>query len=215
MKLSNSYYIASNGPAGASTFAPSGDSEKVVFDIVITDPCKTATVNDVTYSPSTISVVDGSSATTTYIAPTNSVMDTHSTPSLFCDSTSYGIFTDNDGTDTAPSNGWAAISGPVSSTYTVTIDTSLDLNLIANEASVTYTLYVKSTLDSYTSQVKYTALTVTITEVGCDCSYLRWTNPSADMPTLDVASLSTLTVPVPTRDDSATAEQAAYQKCDF
>jgi len=31
---------------------------------------------------------------------------------------------------------------------------------------------------SYSTRTRYDALTITITEAGCDCSYLKWTNPS-------------------------------------
>lgn len=59
VKLSNTITIASNGPAGSTTFTPSTDSEKTVFTIVVTDPCETATINALTFSPSTVSVADG------------------------------------------------------------------------------------------------------------------------------------------------------------
>ena len=73
----------------------------------------------------------------------------------------------------------------------MTIDTTQDLSLIADEASVSHSIQIKSTLDSYTSVTKYTQLDITITQVGCDCSSLAWDNPSHLTPTIAVASSST------------------------
>jgi len=154
VKLSNAITIASNGPAGSTTFTPASDSEKTVFTVIITDPCATATINSLVFSPSSISVVDKQTATTTFSDPTNSVMDTHSDPALLCGSTSYQIFLDT--SDTALTLAWAVLSGPVSGVYTITIDTTVDLSLIADEASVTHSLQIKSTLDSYTARTAYT-----------------------------------------------------------
>ena len=124
VKLSNTLTIASNGPAGSTTFTPSADSDKTVFDITVTDPCTTATINSLSFSPSTVSVEDGSSTTVTFSVPTNSVMDTHSDPALLCGSTSFQLFEDT--SDTALQSAWAVLSGPVSGVYTITIDTTVD-----------------------------------------------------------------------------------------
>ena len=211
VKLSNTITIASNGPAGSSTFTPASDSEKVVFTITVTDPCTTATINSLTFSPSSISVQDKGTATTTFSAPTNSVMDTHSDPALLCGATSFALYSDT--SDTALSTAWAVLSGPVNGVYTITIDTTVDLTLIGNEASVSHSIQVKSTLDSYTSRTGYTQLDITITEVGCDCSYLQWVNPSHLTPTVAVGTPYTGTVPVPTADDSLKTTVNDFEKC--
>ena len=57
-----------------------------------------------------------------------------------CLESTIAIYSDN--ADTAIGS-WAALTGPVAGVYTITIDTTQDLNLIANEASVTKTDYVK------------------------------------------------------------------------
>lgn len=44
LKLSNTVTIASNGPAGSSTFTPANDNEKIVFTVTVVDPCTTATI---------------------------------------------------------------------------------------------------------------------------------------------------------------------------
>ena len=176
MKLSNTITISSNGPAGSTTFTPASDSDKVVFTITVTDPCVLATINSLSFTPSSISVVDKSVATATFSDPTNSVMDTHSDPALLCGITSYALYSDT--SDTALLSAWAVLSGPISGVYTITIDTTVDLTLIDEEASVTHSIQVKAQLDSYTARTTYTQLDVAITEVGCDCSYLKWVNPS-------------------------------------
>ena len=81
---------------------------------------------------------DGASATTTFSAPINSVMATHDDPALLCGSTSFELFLDT--SDTALAKPWAVLSGPVSGVYTITIDTTKDLDLIANEASKAHTI---------------------------------------------------------------------------
>ena len=213
VKLSNNLRIQNNGPNAGSTateyFTPSTDSDKVVFTITVTDPCATATINALSFTPSTVSVTDGSTATATFTAPTNSVMDGLGVTDLLCGATSFALYSDT--SDTALTSAWAVLTGPASNgEYTITIDTTVDLTLIDNEASVTHNIQVKSHLDDYTSRTVYTQLTVTITEIGCDCSALAWDNPSHLTPTVAVGTPSTQTVPLPTANTGATATNNAF-----
>lgn len=91
--------------------------------------------------------MDGQTTTVTFIDPTNSVMDGKSTASLLCETVTHEIFLDNDGNDSPPTSTWVVLSGPVAGTYTITFDPKQDQTLIAGEASVTHTVYVKTTLD--------------------------------------------------------------------
>jgi len=138
MKLSNTITIANNGPAGSSTFTPAADSDRVLFTITITDPCETATITALTFAPTSISVQDGATATTTFSVPTNSVMVAHSDPALLCGNTAFALYADT--SDTAITTGWVALSGPVNNVYTITVDTKKDLTLIGAAASVTKTI---------------------------------------------------------------------------
>lgn len=147
VKLANEITIASNGPAGSTTFTPASDAEKTVFTIDIVDPCVTATINQIAFSTASPSVMDGQTTTVTFIDPTNSVMDGKSTASLLCETVTHEIFLDNDGNDSPPTSTWVVLSGPVAGTYTITFDPKQDQTLIAGEASVTHTVYVKTTLD--------------------------------------------------------------------
>jgi hypothetical protein len=52
VKLVNTLTIPGNGPGGSTTFTPATDADKVVFTIVIEDPCKTTTIGDVDFKDS-------------------------------------------------------------------------------------------------------------------------------------------------------------------
>ena len=76
-----------------------------------------------------------------------------------------------------------------------------------------HSIQVKSTLDSYTARTTYNQLDITITEVGCDCQYLLWVNPSHSTPTIAVGTPLTENVPIPTADDSQKTTINDFQKC--
>jgi hypothetical protein len=111
------------------------------------------------------------------------------------------------------------ISGPVSDTYTLTIDTTADSSLIANESSVTISLYIKATLDDYTSDNResYTQVNIVINEVTCDCSAMAWDDPTSGV-TVSSAILagtgsSTQTLAVPGSNTGARTSNTAFDKC--
>lgn len=156
--------------------------------------------------------MDGSTATTTFTVPTNSVMDAKNDPALLCGTTSFALFEDTNETALSSTN-WAYITGPVSGVYTITVDTTRDLTLIASQASVSHPIQVRARLDSYTTRKTFTTLAITITQAGCDCSYLAWDNPSSVTASVAVGTPSTQTVPVPTANTGATATVNAFKKC--
>ena len=131
--FTNSITIASNGPAGSSTFNLNAANERVTFSIEVTDPCSASTANAVVFNDSNptvvtdIAVTDGNSVVITIDAPTNSFSVSEGVSDR-CGAMSAAVYTDNNGSDTNPTNNWASISGPDFSTgaYTLTIDTSLD-----------------------------------------------------------------------------------------
>ena len=147
--FTNTITVASNGPAGSSTFNVNTVSDQVSFSIVVTDPCSASTANTVTFKDDTnaaitsITVTDGSTVTVTIDKPTNSFATTEGVPDR-CGSMSAAVYTDNNGSNTNPTNNWAAITGPDFTTgaYTLTIDTTKDLTLISDESSVAKTLYI-------------------------------------------------------------------------
>jgi hypothetical protein len=156
VKLANTITIASNGPAGSTTFTPATDADKVLWTFDVLDPCATTTIDTISVTP--VVIVDGQSTTFTFTDPGNSVMTTYSLTDAICGTVTHAITADNLGT--AMSTNWVTLSGPVAGVYTVTIDTTVDLSLIANEASVSYTHYIQTTLTAYTSQKTYSAIAI-------------------------------------------------------
>ena len=140
VKLGNTLTIANNGPAGSTTFTPSGDSEKIVFTVTIEDPCLTATIPDADLQDSnpasvtSMTLTMGDAGSVTFSAATDSVTTLYSSTIGLCGSVQYELVETNDGSDTAISTAAFTIAGPVSNVYTVHVDTNQDLNLIANEA---------------------------------------------------------------------------------
>ena len=185
VSVQNTVSMSSNN-AGSTSFAPSDSNDKVEFTITIADPCKTATVNTITVSgadssgPYSKSVTDGSTTTVTFVRPTTSV-ESSTGISAVCGDTSYTLHSDNSGTAFTYNAAWAVITGPTSDTYTLTIDTTADLSLIAAEASKTISVYIKATLDDYTSDNResYTQVDIVIGKVTCDCSAMAWDDPTS------------------------------------
>ena len=218
--FTNSIAIASNGPAGSSTFNLNASNQQVSFDIAVTDPCAASTANTVVFKDGSgntitdITVTDGGTTTVTIDAPTNSFAVSDGVADR-CGSISAAVYTDNNGSNTNPTNNWATITGPDFTTgaYTLTIDTTADLTLISDEASVAKTLYIFTQLVDYTSQTQYSSFTVNIGETTCDCTALLWTSPSVTSVSLAVGSTDTPTFPLPTADTTNTASNNAFAKC--
>ena len=190
-------------------------SGTVDFNVVITNPCLAAngmTINAIAFTVASPSVVDGSATYTEWNAPNTSVDNIQSTDEI-CGPTSYYVYTDNIN-DIAPS-AWAIITEPVAGTWRLTLDTTLDLDIIANEATVTKNLWIKTTLDLW-SQSEYEQITIIINSGACECQYLLWNDPAPYVRIVNVGTPQTIGLPTPT-PDSAT-NQAIYptfQKCYF
>ena len=90
----------------------------MTFDVVVSNPCVTATINNIVFNPVAITVSDGSTATATFSTPTDSV-DASNTVSNLCGAKSYTI---KDSTGTVITT-WASISTATDGTHTLTIDT--------------------------------------------------------------------------------------------
>jgi len=86
----------------------------------------------------------------------------------------------------------------------LTIDTTEDLSLIADESTVDVELKIRTNLGAYTDRKHYTLITVTINAATCDCQYLLWT----DVPypimgvtqTINVENADDITLATPTPD---------------
>ena len=198
VELTNTATVTRNSAflgGSSAAFAPANALDKVSFTITIEDPCRTTTVNDIvmtgagTAGAYTISVVDGTTGTFTFVRPTTTV-ETETGIAAVCGTTSYSIHNSNSGGTFSYNAAWAVITGPTTAgVYTMTIDTNQDLTLIAAEASVTHNMFIKATLDDYTTYTRevYTAVNIVITQAGCDCSALAWDVPTTGV---DVTSSS-------------------------
>lgn len=215
--------MTSNGSGGATSFAPADASDKVEFTITIADPCRTTTLPTITVSgtdsssPYSKALTDGSTTTVTFVRPTTPVEDANGIAAV-CGDTSYTIHSDNSGTAFSYTASWAVITGPVSDTYTLTIDTNADDNLIANESTVTIPLYLKATLDDYTSYTResYTLINIVINEVTCSCTALAWDDPSSGVTVSSAilaAASSSQTLANPVANTGARTTNRAFDKC--
>ena len=101
--------VDNNGVANAEFTV----ADTVTFDVEITNPCATATITALSFTPASPTVVDGESVYTEWNTPTSSVDETHSnTVGGFCGPVTYELFnTDADETlTTAYGVEWAVIS---------------------------------------------------------------------------------------------------------
>jgi len=110
----------------------------LTFNLALTNPCPTATLNMSSFSTTTVTVLIGSTATKTF----SEMPDSTGNLSL-CGSRTYSVL---DGSNAAVS--WASISGPVSGTYTITFAPATD-NLYTSSP---YTLKLHAVLATFTSQ---------------------------------------------------------------
>lgn len=173
--------------ASTETYTPTDDP--VTFDVNVVNPCATATITDLVFTPAAPTVMDGDEGYTEWAATTSSVDVTHSSPGGFCGAITYAIFTDNDGTDTpvasAYAGDWATIAVDTSGAYRLTFRTADSQDLLDDEASKDITLYIKSTLTGYDIS-EYDPIVVTVTAAVCDCSFLQWSAPTVTETTVAV-----------------------------
>ncbi len=137
-----------------------------------------------------------------------------------CGETSYSIHSDASGANFSYNAAWAVITGPVAGVYTLTFDSTVDLTLIDSEASKQIDVYIKATLDDYTSDNRevYTKLEVTIGEITCNCAALGWDAPLTASVTIGSeimvgASPSAQSLVMPATNYDAKATNAALEKC--
>jgi len=91
-------------------------------------------------------------------------------------------------------------------------DTTL-ANLLADETSANFDLYIKSTLTDWDVS-GYTHVAVAVTNADCDCSPLAWTNPPTTQLTVSVGTtVGEPTVPVAISNTLAMATSIAFENC--
>ena len=196
---------------GTTSFQLNAAPDLVSFNIRVTNPCWTATIDALSFSANPLPVTDGQTASATWAMPLTST--DHSTGLVgACGSMTFGVYTNANGGDTAPANGWATI-GYVPGTWSLDVDTTRDLSLIFTQASVTHNLFIKVVVDDYNTLTEYQPIDVTIGEASCDCQWLLWVDPTATSETAAVGSTSQITVPPPTQDTSNRSVYTAFDKC--
>ena len=211
MLISAVVTIADNNGVTDEEFTVAG---QVTFDVTIINPCTTATITALSFSPAAPTVVFGNTVYTEWNTPTTSVDVTHSSDGGFCGPITYEIFHDEaDAVLTSAYNAdWAVISQESGDTYRLTFDTNEDQALLGSLETENFTMYIKSTLTDW-SVSEYDSITVTVTEATCDCSFLEWTAPDVLETIVAVDTPDTPAVPVPTEDTSLTATNPAFAKC--
>ena len=129
----------------------------VAVDIV--NPCETTTINSLvftggSYSAGVLTVTDTQQASVTFPRPTTTAEDSNAVVSV-CGATSYTVHNDQSGGTFAYDANWAVIDTSTNP-ITFTIDTAADTSLIDSETSKTITVYIKASLDDYTSYTRET-----------------------------------------------------------
>ena len=180
---------------------------------MVTNSCWSTSISALTFTPNTqpFEITDGQTGSVTFGRPANGVEQSVNIP-MICGTTSYAVYQDNQGTPFSAN--WLSISPTTSpATFKLNVDTTVSLDLIALQNSVTYTVYIKSTLDDYASVSRFDTFQIQINKLTCDCQYVRWTAPSVAARTAPVAATTTVTIPLPTVDNSLKTSVAAYQTC--
>lgn len=203
-----------NQSLGASSFTVPGT---VDFNVVITNPCTAAagvTIDAITFTVGAPSVTNGEATETEWNAPNTSVDATHSTDAR-CGAMSFAVYTDNDGTDTAPT-AWAVIESGVTADFMLTLDTHKDFTLLpASSDTIPITLYIKKTLDAWGNHAEYQEIIVTINTANCDCQYLLWDSPLAITAlTVKVELPQSVSLDLPIADSTTNLDlQKTFRKC--
>ena len=193
--------------SGQSTtsFSPTATS----YTLTVSNPCPSTTVSSITFNPTSITVTNGSTATSEFVIPTDGV-DTAASPLTgLCGNKSYSI---GDGTNTGITT-WAAITdSSTDGSKTLTIDPSQYTSYVTS--SVTVTLTITTTLDDWSGNSGSTStISVTMNPASCSCSAMAWTAPSITTATVNVDASATPSVPAPASDDSAKTTNIAFGTC--
>ena len=177
------------------------------------NPCYTATIPTLTFSPgSAFTVVDGATATQEFTRPLNSV-ETSTGLGLICGAYAFEVYSDT--SDSALPAAWLLVAEKPSSpgTYILTADTTVDISLLTNVSPKVYNVQVKAYLVEYSNIKTYTAKSVSITAATCVCSHLLWDTPTKATPTIAVAATETPTLVLPAANKSKQATEASFDAC--
>ena len=136
------------------------ETDTITFSVTIIDPCETTTINDAVFTPSTLTVTNGSTGTVTFDEVTDSVEVANNIDTL-CQGRTYTILMNDEST----AADFLVLSGTSPGPYTLTASPTLDSTV----GSHTYKL--KTELAAYSGNSNsphYTALTVVVQASTCD-----------------------------------------------
>lgn len=181
----------------------------VSFQITLTNPCVTTAIDDISFTPSTISVTDGGTGTATFSIPQDAV-DQAKTIQDYCGEKVYTIKDSSANTITT----WASIAADPSTDrqYILTIDSN---QYTYFASAVSETLTVETTFSAWAGNAGNTNsnVIVSFTPVNCDCSYMAWTAPAVITQTVTIDASITPSINDPASDDSATATETSFSNC--
>jgi len=106
---------------GAQSFT---ETDTIAFTVTIVDPCATTTLNAAVFTPSTLNVVNGATATVTFPEATDSVEVSNNINTL-CQQRTYTLY-EPDGTTPAI---FLTLTGAAGGPYTITATPTLDAHV--------------------------------------------------------------------------------------
>ena len=142
------------------------ETDTVTFIITIIDPCETTVINDAVFSPTTLTVVNGATATMTFNEVTDTIEVLRNIDTL-CQARSYTLLM-NDGTTPAS---FLTLTGSAGGPYTITAAPTLDSH------AGSWQFKLKTTLDAYPSNANndhITVIPVVVNGAVCDPAGLLW-----------------------------------------
>lgn len=184
----------------------------VTYDVVVNNPCITATINAITPSLSSITVNQGSTTTQEFPDVTDSVGTQYSNKYI-CGPRVYTMY--NNAKDTPIT--WMSIAQK-SLVYPETYVITAFPNDVTYSTTVqTYSLFVKMTLTNNPSHAPvWTALSVQVTAPNCNCNRIKWLVPAILTQTVPVKATTTptsLTAPVATIVAATLTAEADIRSC--
>lgn len=204
--------ITVGGGQGQSTLTLNGNTvvPDVSFSVTLSNPCLTATIDNIVFSPTSLSVTDGNTGTATFSIPQDTV-DQANTVQDLCGTKTYEIKDSSNAVITS----WASIALSTSNNrqYILTIDTAQYPSHIASDVSETLTITTKYASWGSNNGNSASTIAVTLVSVTCDCSGLQWSAPSISTSTVNIDASVTPMFSAPDPDTSATTSNYAYSVC--
>ena len=183
VSLLNTITVGANQGQGATT---SFTASAVAITIDVSNPCKSATVSSITFTPNAISVTDGSTAEAEFPIPGDSV-DTANSLTGLCGTKTYTLTNNNGG---ASVSAWATIEDSVSNNNPggkkIKIQTlNYPSELTQASTAITIDVLVKYADADYSGVAGTTTqIVVTINKAACDCAAMAWSAPTVSVGTV-------------------------------